>query len=203
VQYATRDGSAGAGSDYTAAAGGLSFAPGVTSRPVTVSVSGDTAVEPDETFFVYLSSPVNVTLGRATGQATLLDDDLGRGFHPVTPCRLADTRGPAGPSGGPALDANSSRTFPVGGLCGVPATARAIAVNVVAVNPGAAGNLRLHPAGSVLPNASVLNFRAGRTRAGSAVAVLGAGGQLAVRCDMAPGSTAVSHLVLDAYGYFE
>jgi hypothetical protein len=170
---------------------------------MVVAVNGDTTVEPDETFFVDLSNSVNATLGQATATATILDDDLGRGFHAVTPCRLVDTRQPPGASGGPALGANTSRSFPVAGRCGIPPTARAVAVNVVAVNPGAVGNLRLHPAGSATPNASVLNFLAGRTRAGNAIATVGTGGQIAVRCDMPPGSTAASHLVLDVYGYFE
>ena len=32
-------------------------------------------------------------------------------LHTATPCRLADTRGPAGPAGGPALSANGTRSF--------------------------------------------------------------------------------------------
>src|SRR5262249_48282859 len=32
-------------------------------------------------------------------------------FYTVTPCRLIDTRGPAGPLGGPALVANADRFF--------------------------------------------------------------------------------------------
>jgi hypothetical protein len=186
-----------------AASGGVSFAPGAVSRAVTVAVNGDVVVEPDETFFVDLSGPVEVTLADATAMTTILDDDMPQGFHPLAPCRLVDTRGPAGPSGGPALAAGTSRNFPVTGLCEVPATARAVVVNVVAVNPSAAGNFRLYPSGSVVPNASSLNFRAGRSRAGNGIAVLGAGGEVAVRCDMGAGSTATSHLVLDVYGYFE
>ena len=46
-------------------------------------------------------------------------------FHTVDPCRLVDTRDPAGPVSGPALGANTSRTFPVAGRCGIPADARA------------------------------------------------------------------------------
>jgi len=33
------------------------------------------------------------------------------GFYAVTPCRVADTRDPISPSGGPALAANAVRTF--------------------------------------------------------------------------------------------
>src|SRR5262245_26862379 len=51
-------------------------------------------------------------------------------FFTVDPCRVADTRSPDGPSGGPALPANSSRSFPVTGLCGIPTTAKAVAINL-------------------------------------------------------------------------
>src|SRR5262249_14659846 len=55
VDYATADGSAAAGDDYTAASGTLTFAPGETSKTVTVSVIGDRIDEDDETFVVNLS----------------------------------------------------------------------------------------------------------------------------------------------------
>jgi CSLREA domain-containing protein len=75
VSYATSDGSAMAGSDYTATSGTVTFAPGVTSQTINVPVSGDTTKEASETFIVALSSPVNATLGTATGTGTIVDDD--------------------------------------------------------------------------------------------------------------------------------
>jgi hypothetical protein len=120
------------------------------------------------------------------------------GFFTLTPCRVADTRA----AQFPALSANSTRTFAVGGVCGVPSDARAVAAILVAVNPGDLGNLRLYPTGQPLPLASAINFTAGRTRANNAVMPLGTDGQVDVRCDMAPGSTATTHFVLDVFGYF-
>src|SRR5207253_4160614 len=77
VNYATLNGSAtSAGGDYTAASGTISFAPGLTSRTITVFVVGDTTVEPDETFFVNLSSPVNATFIDSQGQGTIQNDDV-------------------------------------------------------------------------------------------------------------------------------
>ena len=67
VNYATANGTATAGSDYTAASGTLTFAPGQTSKPITVTVNGDTAVEPNETFFVNLSAPTNAIHRRRPG----------------------------------------------------------------------------------------------------------------------------------------
>src|SRR5262249_54403677 len=57
VNYATANGSAVAGSDYVGTSGVLSFAPGETAKTITVSVIGDTTVEPDEVFSVLLSAP--------------------------------------------------------------------------------------------------------------------------------------------------
>jgi len=75
VNFATADGSAFAGSDYVATSGTLTFAPGTTTQPVTVNVIGDTTPEPNETFFVNLSSPTNATIATGTGTGTILNDD--------------------------------------------------------------------------------------------------------------------------------
>ncbi len=75
VAYATSDGTAAAGSDYTTTTGTLTFAPGETLKMITVSVAGDAAFEDDETFQVTLSEPVNGTLTDPIGIATILNDD--------------------------------------------------------------------------------------------------------------------------------
>jgi hypothetical protein len=119
-----------------------------------------------------------------------------RSFHALASCRVTDTRTSQTP-----LLANTTRAFPVGGVCGVPVDAAAMAGNAIAVGPGAPGNLRLY-AGGTAPLASTVNFSAGRTRANSAVLGLGAGGRLNVQCNMPAGSMASTHFVLDVYGYF-
>ena len=48
VRYATTDGTAVAGSDFEAAAGTITFAPGETEREIRIAVTGDRTVEPDE-----------------------------------------------------------------------------------------------------------------------------------------------------------
>jgi hypothetical protein len=76
VNYATANGTATAGSDYTAIpATRLTFAPGQTSKPVTVNVTGNTVVEPNEAFTVNLSSAVGATLLDGQGIGTILNDD--------------------------------------------------------------------------------------------------------------------------------
>lgn len=124
----------------------------------------------------------------------------GTSFFTVAPCRIADTRNPAGPFGGPALAANTERSFTAAGRCGISATAAALSINVTVTQPSAAGNLRLFPGGMAAPLASAVNYSAGQTRANNAVAGLSAGGSLTVRCDQPAGMV---HVILDVNGYFE
>ena len=76
VHYATADGSATAGSDYVSAAGTVTFPAGTTSQPVSVSVIGDFAFEPNETFAVNLSGAANGRIADGQGVGTIIDDDL-------------------------------------------------------------------------------------------------------------------------------
>jgi hypothetical protein len=75
VNYATANGTAVAGSDYTATSNTLTFAPGQTSQTISVPVIGDTITEANETFTVNLSTPTNATIADAQGVATILDND--------------------------------------------------------------------------------------------------------------------------------
>src|SRR5439155_612222 len=76
----TANGSAQAGSDYTAAAGALTFAAGAAgSQTVSVAVAGDQLVELNEAFLVNLSNIQaggrEVTIANAQGQGTIVNDD--------------------------------------------------------------------------------------------------------------------------------
>ena len=75
VAYATFGGSATQGTDYTAASGTLTFAPGDTAETITVTLTDDTLVEGDETFQVTLSAPQQATLADATATGTITDND--------------------------------------------------------------------------------------------------------------------------------
>jgi Tol biopolymer transport system component len=122
-------------------------------------------------------------------------------FFPVTPCRVFDTRNPAGPTGGPSLGANGVRDFVLAGACGIPANAAAVSVNVTIANPTAAGVLKIYPAGAAPSTATTAAFRgAGQTRANNAiVAITGApAGGVTVE-NAAVGTTDV---LLDVNGYF-
>jgi hypothetical protein len=76
VQYQTVNGTATAGSDFTAASGTVTFAPFQTSQVISVAITGDTAVEPTETFSVQLSNPANAVIGDGVGTVTIQNDDV-------------------------------------------------------------------------------------------------------------------------------
>lgn len=79
VDYATQDGpvqgGARAGSDYVQSTGTVTFAPGQTSRTISVPIMGDTEAEGDERFSFRLSNPAPISLVANSSSATILDDD--------------------------------------------------------------------------------------------------------------------------------
>ncbi|WP_310461073.1 Calx-beta domain-containing protein [Sphaerotilus sp.] len=79
VRYSTADGTATGGVDYTPVNGQLTFAPGETTKTITVPITNDTVFENAETFFVQLSDPVNAGLPSPTGKGTILDNGGGIG----------------------------------------------------------------------------------------------------------------------------
>ncbi len=75
VDYATADSSATSPSDYAATTGQLTFAPGQTTRTVTVLVNGDLVDEGTETYFLNLTNPGSATIVDNQGGGTIIDDD--------------------------------------------------------------------------------------------------------------------------------
>jgi hypothetical protein len=118
-------------------------------------------------------------------------------FYPVTPCRVADTRGTNGPFGGPTTDAGTTRSFaiPASG-CFVPSTAAAYSVNVTVVPQGPLYYLTVWPAGSAQPLVSTLNSFDGSVVANAAIVPAGAGGAISVFV------TNRTDVILDINGYF-
>ncbi|MBD2147834.1 M10 family metallopeptidase C-terminal domain-containing protein [Sphaerospermopsis sp. FACHB-1194] len=76
VQYATNNGTAIAGSDYTNKTGTLTFNPGVTTQSIIIPIINDAINEANETFTVTLSSPINASLGTKTTATTTITDTL-------------------------------------------------------------------------------------------------------------------------------
>jgi hypothetical protein len=71
----TSDGTASAGVDYASASPTVTFAPGETAKLVAVTVHGDTTEESDETLFLTITSATGATIGTATGQGIIVNDD--------------------------------------------------------------------------------------------------------------------------------
>jgi hypothetical protein len=121
-------------------------------------------------------------------------------FYTLTPCRVIDTRNSFGPFGGPALAANTQRSFTVGGQCGIPTAARAVSVNVTVTQSTSAGALKLFPSGIPVPGATTINYRGAQTRANNSLSQLGSGGALTIRCEQISGSV---HAIIDVNGYYQ
>ena len=71
VDYATSDGSAEAGNDYTSTSGRLSFTTGTTTQNISVPIEDDIENESDETFTVTLSNPSGADLGTSSATGTI------------------------------------------------------------------------------------------------------------------------------------
>ena len=115
-------------------------------------------------------------------------------YFTLAPCRLFDTRTAA------PYAAGSTHVIPASGSCGVPPTARAVALNLTVTGPTGNGHLRLQAADLPLPLASAINFQAGLTRANDAVVGLDASASFLIYVGMPSGSV---HVVVDVVGYFQ
>ncbi len=118
-------------------------------------------------------------------------------FVPVTPCRMADTRGATGPFGGPALNGGASRSFTVpASACNIPPTAAAYSLNITAVPRGPLSYLSVWPAGQTQPFVSTLNSFDGRIVANAAIVPAGTQGAVSLYASDA------TDVVIDINGYF-
>ena len=117
-------GTAASGTDYTALASGtLTFAAGDTSKTITVSVTGDTTDEPDETVVVTLGNAAGATVGTASGTGTIRDDDAA----PTVTLSLADD---SIPENGGATTVSATLSHPSSAATTITITAVANAYTV-------------------------------------------------------------------------
>ena len=124
-------------------------------------------------------------------------------FFSVSPCRVADTRNPVGPTGGPALAGQATRSFPITGACGIPTAAKAVVINVTVVGPTGSGHLRIWPYNTAIPLVSTLNFDAGEPAiANGAIVPLTTDPTANISVFLGTGAGTNANLVLDVTGYF-
>ena len=131
----------------------------------------------------------------------------GLAFYPLTPCRVADTRGygKSGSFGPPIMAGGSSRSFPISqSSCNVPSTAQVYSLNMTVVPPGQLTYLTAWPSGQSMPVVSTLNDfsigipaqAVGKVVANAAIVPAGADGAVSV---FVSDSTDV---IVDINGYF-
>src|SRR5271165_1468196 len=146
---------------------------------------------------VFVSNTTDVVLD-IDGYFTLAGNST-LAFYALPPCRVADTRNPNGPLGGPYLTGGTPRDFPIlQSQCGIPNSAQAYSFNFTAVpqNGNPLGYLTVWPAGQDQPLVSTLNAPTGTVVANAAIVPAGTGGDIDVF------ASNNSDLVIDVNGYF-
>lgn len=115
-------------------------------------------------------------------------------FFAITPCRAVDTRG------GSPLGPGQQRNFAIRGVCGVPATAAAVSINVTVTSATASSFLTVWPTGGSRPNVSTINFTStDQALANGAIVGLGT-----TPTDLAVfNSSGNVHVLIDVTGYFQ
>jgi uncharacterized repeat protein (TIGR01451 family) len=145
---------------------------------------------------VFASNATDVILD-VNGYFVAASDPTALAFYPVTPCRVADTRKPAGSLAGPSLVGQESRTLAIlASTCNIPSTAQAYSLNLAAVPAGPLGFVTAWPAGQARPATASLNDPAGVVTANAAIVPAGMNGAIEV---FASNNT---DLVIDVNGYF-
>ena len=151
---------------------------------VVATYSGDSNYSPSSGSVVQIVNPVPQALQ----------------FVTLSPCRVVDTRGANGTFGGPPLQGNQARAFPLAegdNPCGIPANAVAYSLNVTVVPPGRLSYLTIWPSGEGQPIVSTLNSPDGRTKANAAIIPAGTpNGSVSVFV------TNTTNVLLDINGYF-
>jgi uncharacterized repeat protein (TIGR01451 family) len=159
---------------------------------VDLGVAEGTVIENTASFTSGTFDPVPGS-DSATAQTTV-NDGAGR-YYTIAPCRALDTR-----SGSPLQD-GVAQSFPLEGLCGVPATATVVVLNVTVVHPTGAGDLLVWSADESAPIFPTLPFLADRTRSLLVLGRVSNTGEISMEANVAGGGNV--HVVIDVMGYVE
>ena len=161
VSYATADGTATvANGDYTSVAlTPVTFAAGETTKPVSVSVTGDAVDEVNETFSVNLSAPGTAIIADATGTGTIVDDEGAVTAGPTTFFSVSDVNVVEGNSGA------TTATFTV--------TRSGLTTGSSSVKYATANGTAVTPSDYTAKALTLLSFAAGETTKSVAVSVIG------------------------------
>jgi len=188
-----------------ASLGYLTLWPAGQTQPIVSTLNSDGRVKANAAIIpagtnggvsIFVSDPTQVILDIdgyfvAAGTAAAL------AFHPLTPCRIADTRNSDGPLGGPYLSSGTSRSFPIqSSSCSIPSTAQAYSLNLTAVPHSTLNYLTTWPTGESQPVVSTLNSLTGAVTANAAIVPVGTGGAVSIFV------SDNADIILDINGYF-
>lgn len=122
----------------------------------------------------------------------------GGDFYTIAPCRVYDSRFGVAP-----LASGSTKTVGIaGGTCGIPAAARAVALNVTVINPTGTGFATLYPGNYPQPTTSTINFAPGINRANFGIVPIATDASGLLSVSLFLGATGSADVALDATGYF-
>ncbi len=141
-------------------------------------------------------------VGQGSGSVNLTVNPVPPGpysFYVLTPCRLYDTRtAAASPAIQPA--GTPDRAFGVASMCGVPADAKSLSVNVTVTNVTAPGSLSIYRGDGQQTGTNTVSLVAGRTRANNAMLQLALDGSGTIKVQNT--SVGTVDLIVDVNGYF-
>ena len=187
--------------------GNLTLWPTGQAQPSTTTLTSDGRVKAvaamvpggaDGRISIFASNTTDVIFD-ISGYFIAATDPTGLAFFPVTPCRIADTRNPTGPFGGPSLAGGATRTFPIPPAAAdfLGSSAQALTpLNLTVVPPGSLSYITAFPAGVSQPIVSNINDENGAVIANAAIVQAGTGGAINVF------ATNATDLIIDVNGYF-
>ncbi len=190
--------------DRPTAAGFVTAFPAGQQRPTASNINfvrGETIAN---LVTVSIGSGGQVSLYNASGSTELIADVVGyygpasggAAYSALNPERIMDSRDGNGTLSEP-FGSGETRSLQVVGRANVPATATAVAFNLTAISPTAAGFLTAYPSGTIRPTASNLNFVRGDVIANLVVVRIGTGGQVSIF-----NNSGATDVAADIVGYF-
>jgi hypothetical protein len=183
-------------------AGYLTVWPAGRTRPTASSINFAAGEVVGNFVFAEVGAEGRLDIYNHTGSTDVVLDVVGyvpagANYTPLMPARVLDTRDPTQGELSTPVGRHQTRSQRVAGVGGVPADASAVAVNVTAVTPTAAGYLTVWPSGRTRPETSSINFPAGAVLGNLVIAEVGADGRVDIYNH--DGDT---HVVFDVVGYY-
>ena len=177
-----------------AAAGYLTAYPCGTSRPTASTVNYDTSMATSNSSIVKIGTGGKICIYSLTATDILVDVTgwypANADYTPITPNRLLDTR-PAN-----RATAGATKELQITGRAGVAANASAVAINLAAVSPAAAGYLTAYPCGTDRPTASTVNYDTSMATSNSSIVKIGTGGKICIY------SLTATDILVDVTGWY-